>query len=148
MRKAVRSAAYLAVFALTLGAMVMPASPVRAQTGKDIKDKAAETIDAIKDYAVEKKKDAVGVARKLSRKADADFKDLEAKASKATGDAKAKSQQQIAELKKKRAAASKKLGELGKATASSWDTAKQGFVDAYKDLRDSLDKAADELKKS
>lgn len=147
MRKALRRAASLAVLVFTCGAMVTPTGPARAQTGKDVKEKAAETVDAIKDYSVEKKNEAVRYARKLSRKADADLKELEAKTAKATGEAKAKSQQQLGELKERRAAASKKLGELGKATASSWDTAKQGFVDAFKDLRDSLDKAAEEFKK-
>ena len=147
MRKALRSAAYLAVLVFTFGTMATPAGPARAQTGKDVKEKAAETVDAIKDYSVEKKNEAVRYAQKLSRKADADIKELQAKTAKATGEAKAKSQQQLSELKKRRAAASKKLGELGKATASSWDTAKQGFVDAFKDLRDSLDKAAEEFKK-
>jgi uncharacterized protein YukE len=148
MRKILRGVTFLAIIAVVPGAALTPTGSVRAQTGKDIKEKASDTVDAIKDYAVEKKQEAVGYARKLSRKADAELKDLEAKASKTTGEAKTKSQQQIAELKKKRAAASKKLGELRKATASSWDAAKQGFVDAYKDLRNSLDKAADEFKKS
>jgi hypothetical protein len=148
MWKALRSVAYLAVLVFTFGAMVTPAGPARAQTGKDVKEKAVETVDAIKDYSVEKKNEAVRHARKLSQKADADIKELEAKTAKATGEAKAKSQQQLAELKKRRSAAAKKLSELGKATASSWDTAKQGFVDAFKDLRHSLDKAAEEFKKS
>ncbi len=147
MRKALRSAAFLAVLVFTVGTMTVPAAPARAQTGKDVKEKAAETVDAIKDYSVEKKTEAVRYARKLSRKADADIKELEAKTAKATGETKVKSKQQLGELKKKQSAAAKKLGELGKATASSWDTAKQGFVDAFKDLRDSLDKAAAEFKK-
>jgi hypothetical protein len=148
MQKGLRIAAHMAVLVFTFGATVTPAAPVRAQTGKDVKEKAVETVDAIKDYSVEKKKEAVSYARKLSRKADADIKELEAKTAKATGEAKAKSQQQLGELKKKRSAAAKKLSDLGRATASSWDTAKQGFVDAFKDLRDSLDKAAEEFKKS
>ncbi len=147
MRHALRSAASLAVLIVTLGAMVTLPGPVRAQTGKDVKEKAAETLDAIKGYSIEKKNEAVRSARKLSRKADADFKELQGKTAKATGEAKAQAQQQLGELKKKRSAAAKKLDELGKATASSWDTAKQGFVNAFTDLRDSLDKAAAEFKK-
>ena len=149
MHRTLRSAAYLLIAAFAFGAVASPAGPALAQTtGKDVKEKAGETVDAIKDYAVEKKREAVDYAKKVARKMDAEIKDLESKAAKSTGEAKVKSQQQIAELKKKRAAASKKLSELGKATASSWDAAKQGFIDAYKDLRDSLDKAAAELKKA
>lgn len=147
MRNALRSATYLAVLAFTFGAMATSAGPARAQTGRDVKEKAVETVDAIKDYSVAKKNEAVSYAQKLSRKADADIKKLQTKTAKATGEAQAKSQEQLAELKKKRSAAAKKLSELGKATASSWDTAKQGFVDAFKDLRDSLDKATAEFTK-
>ncbi len=35
---------------------------------------------------------------------------------------------------------------MSKASASSWDSAKQGFADAYKDLSQSYDKAAARLK--
>ena len=143
MGKALRRAGYLTVLVLSFGAMVVPSDFASAQAGKGVKEKAVETVDAIKDYSVEKKNEALRYGRELSRKADADIKEVEAKTAEATGEAKAKSQQQLAELKKKRSAAAKKLGELGKATASSWDTAKQGFVDAFKDLRDSLDKAAE-----
>ncbi len=148
MGKAAWNAAIVTVLAFTVGVVSAPVEPARAQTSKDVKEKAVGTVDAVKDYSVEKKNEAVRYARKLSRKADADLKDIQAKAAKTTGEAKAKSQQQLSELKKKRAAAAKKLRELRKATTSSWDTAKQGFVDSFKDLRESLDKAAEEFKKS
>ena len=51
------------------------------------------------------------------------------------------------ELKGKQAETSKKLDELGKASASSWDATKQGFADAYKDLQKSYDKAVAGFKK-
>ena len=144
-----RIAAHLVIVVFALAAMLTSAGIAPAQTSSQgVGKKAGETAEAIKDYAVEKKREAVDYAKKVARKMDTEIKELETKASKATGEAKVKSQQQIAELKKKRAAASKKLSELGKATASSWDAAKQGFIDAYKDLRDSLDKAAAELKKA
>ena len=45
-------------------------------------------------------------------------------------------------LKKKRANASKKLDELEKSSASTWNSAKHGFAEAYKDLLDAYHEAA------
>ena len=49
-------------------------------------------------------------------------------------------------LKAKRAEASKQLGAMGKATAASWDSAKQGFADAYRDLQRAYERAAAQWK--
>jgi hypothetical protein len=35
---------------------------------------------------------------------------------------------------------------MGKASASAWDSAKDGFADAYKDLHQAYDKAVKKLK--
>ena len=51
------------------------------------------------------------------------------------------------DLKAKRAVASKKASDLGKATKASWDRAKEGFADAYRDLATAYEKAAAEFKK-
>jgi hypothetical protein len=44
-------------------------------------------------------------------------------------------------------AMAKELAELKGASSASWDAAKQGFVDAYRDLRQAYDRAAGELRK-
>ena len=59
----------------------------------------------------------------------------------------ADAQRELKELKAKRAETSKKLNDLGRATAQSWDATKQGFADAYKDLQQAYDKAVASLKK-
>ena len=41
----------------------------------------------------------------------------------------------------------KKLDAMGKASGDAWDGTKSAFADAYKDLRDGLDKSAQKLKK-
>jgi hypothetical protein len=50
-------------------------------------------------------------------------------------------------VKAQRAETGKKLDELGNASAQSWDSMKKSFVDAYRDLRASYDKAAASFKK-
>lgn len=133
---------------VTLGLLAVSALPAPAQTtGKDVAQKASETGQAIKDYTVEKKDEAVAHARKITADLEAKIKDLEAQAAKQTGAVKARSQAQLKELKAKRAKASQKASELGRATKASWEKAKEGFADAYRDLASAYDRAAAEWKK-
>src|SRR5713101_7514091 len=102
---------------VTIGVLATFALPVPAQTtSKDVSQKASETGEAIKDYTIEKKNEAVAHAKKLTADLDAKIKEMEAEASKQTGEAKAKAQAQLRDLKAKRAVASRKASDLGKAT--------------------------------
>jgi len=133
---------------VTIGVLATSGLPVPAQTtSKDVSQKASETGQAIKDYTVEKKDEAVAHAKKVTADLEAKIKELEAQASKQTGEIKAKSQAQIKDLKAKRTKASQKVTELSRATKASWDKAKEGFADAYRDLASAYDKAAAEFKK-
>jgi len=124
-----------------------PGQPAVAQTtAKDVSKKTAEAWDAVKAYTVDKQKDAVAYGRKLVRETDAKISALEREAATASGEIKAQRDRDIKELKAKRAQAAKKLDEMGKATASAWDSAKDGFADAYKDLHQAYDKAVKKLK--
>jgi small-conductance mechanosensitive channel len=133
---------------VTVGVLATSPLPVPAQTAsKDVSQKASETGQAIKDYTVEKKDEAVAHAKKITADLDAKIKDLEAQAAKQTGELKAKSQAQIKDLKAKRAKASQKVAELSRATKASWDRAKEGFADAYRDLASAYDRAVAEFRK-
>jgi len=124
----------------------VPPLALAQTTTKDVSKKAGEAWDAVKAYTVDKKKDAVAYGRKLVRETDAKIDALEREAAKASGEVKAQRDRDIKELKAKRAQAAKKLDEMGKATASAWDSAKDGFADAYKDLHQAYDKAVKKLK--
>jgi len=135
-------------FVVTIGLLAASAPPAPAQTtSKDVTQKASETGQAIRDYTVEKKDEAVAHAKKATADLEAKIKELEAQAAKQTGEIKARSQAQIKDLKAKRAKASQKATELGRATKASWERAKEGFADAYRDLASAYDKAAAEFKK-
>ena len=86
-------------------------------------------------------------ARKITADLDAKIKELKAAAARQTGEAKTRAQAQIKDLEAKRATASKKASDLGRATKASWERAKDGFADAYRDLATAYDKAAAEFKK-
>lgn len=106
-----------------------------------------ETWDQVKSFTIEKKDAALEYGKGLVREADAEIKELEEKAAKSTGETKAAYERNIKELKEKRAKAGVKLDDMGKATANAWDATKEGFADAYKDLRQSYNKAIESFKK-
>jgi hypothetical protein len=143
---AIAKSAAASIAALALGALL--ASPAPAQTtAKDVEQKAAQTADAIRNYTVDKKNEAVAHAKKLTHDLDGDIKKLETKASKASGEAKVKGDKAMKDLKEKQKQAGKKLDELGKASGAAWDSAKHGFADAFKDLRVAYDQAASQFTK-
>ena len=106
-----------------------------------------ETWDQVKSFTIEKKDAALDYGRGLVRETDAQIKELEEKAAKSTGETKAAYERNIKELKEKRAKAAGKLDEMGEATGNAWDATKEGFAEAYKDLRQSATKAIDYFKK-
>ena len=137
-----RSAARIIGLALTLALVSLSAGPAGAQSAtKQSATKSAEsTMDAFKDYTIEKKNDAVAHGKRLLRDADGKLKQLEQQTAKSTGEVKTAAQQQMKELKAQRADLSRKLDDMGKATAASWDSAKKGFTDGVKDLQQGYDK--------
>jgi hypothetical protein len=136
----------LAIITAILAAVLYDPAPAIAQTSKDVSKKTGEAWDAVKEYTVEKKKDAVAYGRKLVRETDGKIKQLEGKAAKASSDVKVQYDKEVKDLKAKRAEAARKLDEMGKATTATWEDAKQGFADAYKDLHQSYEKAVARLK--
>ena len=137
----------LSIFAAILAVVLyQPAPAIGQTTAKDVSKKTGEAWDTVKDYTVEKKSEAVNYGKKLVKETDAKIKQLEGKASKVSGDVKVQYDKEIKELKAKRARAAQKLNEMGKATATAWDGAKQGFADAYKDLHQAYEKVVAKLK--
>ena len=133
-----RSGFIAVVLAASLG---LPQAAAQT-TAKDVAKKTGEAWDTVKAYTVDKKKEAQDYGRKLVRDTDRQIDALEAKAAKATGEAKAAYEREIRDLKASRAQAAKKLDEMGKASGAAWNDAKNGFADAYKDLRRAVSKAA------
>jgi len=133
------------ILILVIGAMISmftyPTPVIGKTTSTDVSEKAHDTWETFKAYVVDQKHIAVEHGQELLKKADIKIEEMENKASKMSGDTKAEYQESIKKLKKMRANASKKLDELGKSSASSWDTAKDGFAEAYKDLHDAYKEA-------
>jgi hypothetical protein len=92
----------IAGIVVMIGLLAIAAPPAPAQTtSQDVSQKASETGQAIKDYTVEKKDEAVAHAKKITADLEAKIKELEAQATKQTGEIKARSQAEIKDLKAK-----------------------------------------------
>jgi uncharacterized protein YukE len=78
---------------------------------------------------------------------DKNTKAFESHISRDMSAAKGDAQRQLKDLKAERAETGKKLDERGRASAQSWESAKLGFANAYKDLQQSYDKTVAGLKK-
>jgi hypothetical protein len=137
----------LRALALVLCAALISAGPIAAQTSTGTADKSGRTADKMASYSVEKKKEAVSYGKKMMSDFDKQMKTLESQVSRDTSAAKADAQRQVKDLKAQRAETGKKLDELGRASAQSWDSTKHGFANAYKDLQQSYDKTVAGLKK-
>jgi hypothetical protein len=131
---------YLKAFAVGLCAILTSAAPATAQT-------SAGTSDKTKISSVEKKNEAVTYGKKLMSDFDAKLKDLEGQIARDSSAAQADAQRQLKDLKAQRVETGKKLDELGRASAQSWDSVKHGFADAFRGLQQSYDKTAASVKK-
>jgi hypothetical protein len=125
---------------------VLSCGTLAQTTAGDVSKKASEAWGTVRSYTAEKKDDAVTYGRKLVRDTDRQISSLEHRAASASGEAKVELEHELKELKAKRAVAAKKLDEMGKASSSAWDEAKNGFADAYKDLQRSYQRAVKKLK--
>ena len=134
------------ILAIMLSLFLLQATTAVAQT-------STSTTEAIKNYSVEKKNEAAAHSKKLVSDFDTKIKDLETQISKDTSAAGADAKRQgkelkeLTDLKAARAQAAKKADEMGKASAESWNGAKQAFADSYKDLQKAYDAAVAKVKK-
>ena len=103
-------------------------------TSDDLAKETKEAAEAFKNYMIEKKNDAVKHGQDLLEKTDAEIDKLQTEAAEAGDETEAAYEDTIDDLKEKRAVAGEKLDELGDASAESWDDAKEGFTEAYRDL--------------
>jgi len=132
------------ILVIALSLFLLHATTVVAQTS---------TTDAIKNYSVEKKNEAAAHSKKLVSDFDVKIKELETQVSKDTSAAGADAKRQgkelkeLTDLKAARAQAAKTADDMGKASAESWNGAKQAFTDSYKDLQKAYDAAAAKVKK-
>jgi len=125
--------------------LAQPMAVIAQSTLESVHKETTEAWNSIKAYMIDKKHEAFAYGKELLHKAVAKIEELGGEAAKVSDDTKAQYQKEIKELKKKRSNASKKLDELEKSSASTWDSAKHGFAEAYKDLYDAYKDATEKF---
>lgn len=105
----------------------------------DSKTAMSDAWDNFKDYTFEKRDDFTANARAMSSKMDAKLSELRANYSEAKASASRKAAMQ--ELKDSEADYQDKVDALGRATADTWDSAKQNVIHAWDRLEAAYDKA-------
>ena len=99
--------------------------------------------DKVKGYTHQQKQQAVAEAKKLIAATDKQIAELSAQARKSGADTQAAHQQNMQELQAKKKLAAAELAKLQKASSNAWDATKDGFSNAYQDLKAAYNKAVD-----
>jgi hypothetical protein len=134
---------------------IAPASSLRAQTGtksaprstsmSEVKHNVAETAQAIKNYTIKQKDEAVKKAREALGDLDARIDRLQARLEKKWNQmsqaAREKAQATERGLRKERTEAAEWYGGLKHSSATAWGDVKNGFVKSYQALADAVHKA-------
>ena len=142
----VRSTTLMIVIGVVFFMIAQPMAVFGKTSSSDVSKEMGEAWETFTSYVVYQKNDAVKHGNEMLKKTDAEIEVLEGKASKASGDAKAQYDKEIKNLKKKRAEAAVKLDKLENSSADAWDSTKDGFADAYKDLHDAYNEAVGKFK--
>ena len=140
----------LAFFVLIPGPVLHAAENMQKKDGKtemtQVRQEADETLQAIKDYSIDKKEQVMAKAKDALDKMDVKIDELEKRSSEQWQDmseaSREQSRQALRELRKKRNEIAEWYGGMKHSTASAWDEMKKGFIDSYHSLQQAFDKAS------
>ena len=121
-----------------------PAAPAPT-AGEKAKKELDEAVDALRDYSVQRRDEAVARARQATEALDQRIEVLQsrsqegwARMSQAT---RTRSQKTMADLRTRRNQLAEWYGGMRHGSADAWDEVKNGFVTSYHDLADAMRKA-------
>jgi hypothetical protein len=138
------------VVAAALAVAVGTAGPAWAGSSdsaasKRMQKEVGEALDAIASYSAEQKEEAVRKARSALNVLDARIAALEENWAKSydkmSDSARRESREALRALRKQRIRLAEWYGAVGKGAADAWDEIKDGFVDGYRSLQESVNRA-------
>jgi DNA anti-recombination protein RmuC len=116
-------------------------------TATEVKQKAAETYEALKNYTLEQQDEAVAAAEKklttLDEQIDVLQNDLDARWQTMSQTTREKTREIIRKLNKEREDVAEWYGGMRHSSAEAWEEVKKGFADSY----DRLERAFQDAKK-
>ncbi|MBU4264063.1 MAG: hypothetical protein KKC76_19600 [Proteobacteria bacterium] len=114
-----------------------------------VQQEADDTLQAIKDYSIDKKDQVMAQAKDVLDKMDVKIDELEKQSSEKWQDmseaSREKSRQALRELRKKRNDIAEWYGGMKHSSAAAWDEMKKGFIESYHLLQKAFDKAAEKF---
>jgi hypothetical protein len=139
------TAAFFAMGSVSLAAQ----TSTHGTSMKDVKEKAEEAVQAIKDYSVNQRDEAVKKAKDAMDELDVRINRMESQLDKKWGQmdqsARKKVRATLTVLRKQRNEVAEWYGSLKHSSSKAWEDVKKGFLKSYQELRESLDKAHSEF---
>jgi Na+/phosphate symporter len=115
----------------------------------EVKHKVGDAMQAIKEYSIDKKDQALAKAKEALNKMDSKIDELEKRShekwQQMSEASREKTEEELRELRKKRNEIAEWYGGMKQSSAKSWDAVKKGFIDSYHSLEQSFDKAAKKI---
>ena len=116
---------------------------------KDMSKKVEAAAEAIKNYTVAQKDEAIKNAKATLEDLDARIKQMEDRLDKEWGHmdsaARDTTRASIRKLREQRTDLADWYGQLKQSSAAAWDYVKRGFIDSYETLRGSVEKVQKEF---
>jgi hypothetical protein len=137
----------LAAWTPVAAAQAVPAEPgkkAEPTQREEVRKEVDEAVDAIRDYSLERRDEAVARARRAADQFDRDIEEIQAQADarweRMSGAARARSRAAIADLHQRRMQLAEWTGGMRHGSAAAWNEVKTGFVKSYHDLAEALEK--------
>jgi hypothetical protein len=115
----------------------------------EVKHKVGDAMQAIREYSIDKKDQALAKAKELLDRMDSRIDELEKRSrekwQQMSETSREKSDEALRDLRKKRNDIAEWYGSMKQSSAKSWDTVKKGFIDSYHALDKSFHKAAKKI---
>ena len=143
----------LVFFVFIPGTVLHDAENKQKKDGKtemaQVQQEADDTLQAIKDYSIDKKDQVMAKAKDVLDKMDVKIDELEKQSSEQWQDmseaSREKSRQALRELRKKRNDIAEWYGGMKHSSAAAWNDMKKGFIDSYHSLQQAFDKASEKF---
>jgi hypothetical protein len=139
------TAVFLAVGSVSFAAQ----TSAEKTTTKEVKEKVAEAAEAIKNYSVDQRDEALKKAKAVLDDLDARIDRMESqlneKWDQMDQSARKKARATLTAPRKQRNEVAEWYGGLKHSSSNAWEDVKKGFLKSYQELRDAFDKAHSEF---
>lgn len=138
--------AMMTLFFATLSAHAQ--SGGETTTARDVERETKELIDALQQYSIEKRDQAVKEIDSALKRLDSQIDELESRVDnnwdQMSQTARQETRANLKELRQQRIEVAERYGSFKDSSINAWDKMKKGFSDAYQELSDSWEKALSE----